>query len=649
MSDLAQNTDLFDKMENVSNADVKPSWKGTFRDFLRLFETQKDQYPNIGALAHERIYNMILAAGTEEQDSFGKKRTKYKFFEDHLYGVEDTVDEIMMYLYSAAQRTEAARRLLLLFGPPSSGKSEIANLLKRGLEKYSRTNEGAVYAIEGSDMHENPFLLVPHEFRAEFAQRYGVAIEGELSPMSRYRLINEFNGKFMDYPIERIYMSEATRVGIGTWLPSDEKAQDISELVGSINLAKIGDVGSDSDPRAYNFDGELNVANRGIMEYIEGLKANEKFLRSNLTATQEKSIKAPRFGLIPIDVFIIMHTNESEFDLFMKEEKYEAYHDRMVVVRAPYNVGIRNEVKIYQKLLDNSTALRRMHMAPNTLETAAMFSVLSRLQPSEGDLTPVKKMKLYNEERVKGYKIEQVADIKRKAPREGMSGISPRFVIDQISFAISKSRSEGRNFVTAIDILRQVNKGIRGRDSFSTEEKTQYEQFIDIARSEYNELLRNDIQKAFFLSFEDEAKVLFNKYLDQVEASCSGTQITDPVTGEKVDPDEKLMSAMENHIGVSNSGRDDFRNEIMRHVATAGRSGKTFDYTQHAGLREAIQKQLFEERKGVIQMTVSTRNPEPEALSRLNDVVKRMVEKQGYTAESANELLKYATAHLFDK
>lgn len=650
-SNVAQDRGLFvDRLKEASDtATPLPKWEGTLGEYLRLFET--GQFPNLGLLSHQRVYDMILAAGTKKVDYFGNTRTRYAFFEDYLYGLESSIDEIISYIASAAQKTETNRRMLLLYGPPSSGKSELVNLIKRGLEKYSLTDRGALFAVKGSKLHENPLLLIPHNLRAEFSVQYGVTIEGELSPHTRWRLENDFKGRFMDFPVERIFFSEANRVGIGTWLPSDTKSQDISELVGDIDYAKIQQYGEEGDPRAYNFDGELFIANRGVMEFIEGLKADEKFLRQCLTATQEKCVKAPRFGLIHVDNFIIMHTNEEEFDSFMHEKRYEAYHDRMYIVRMPHNVGVANEVKIYDKLLKNTDAMKNMHIAPRCLEAAAVFSVLTRLEPpAEGsDFSIIKKMKLYDGQHVRGFKKEQVPDLKKKAKNEGMGGVSPRFIIDQISAAISNAKDEGRNFITSLDVLRTLNRGIFNRDSFTPEQKNTFETYIDSARSEWNDSLRNDIQKAFFLEYEHEARALCENYLDQIDAFCGDQLPRDPVTGEEVELDEDLMSAIEDQIDISSSGRSDFRNEIMRAVGVSARKKVEFDYTQHSQLREGIQKALFEERKGAIRMTVSSRSPDPEALRRLNDVIDRMCEQQGYSAEAANELLKYASAHLFDK
>jgi serine protein kinase len=637
---------FLEELENENALADKPRWKGTFRDFL--MEYKKGRWPNAGILAHQRVRSMILSAGIEKVNHFGVERKKYKFFEDVLFGIEDTIDGIMQYVNSAADRTETSRRLLLLYGPPSSGKSEIVARIKRGLERFTRSDEGAVFAIEGSPMHENPFLLVPDYLREKFAAEYGVVIEGQLSPITQWRLDNEFKGKFMDFPVQQIYFSEAARVGIGTWLPSDTKSQDISELLGGLDYARIQDVGNEADPRAYNFNGELNVANRGVMEFIEGLKADEKFLRANLTATQEKSIKAPRFGLISVDCFIIIHTNEEEFVNFMNEKKYEAYHDRMVMVPAKYNLGYGDEVKIFQKLLYNSDALKHMHLAPHCLEVAGIFAVLSRLEHSEHE-NLMKKMKLYNKEHVKGRKIEEVPDLKRRSPREGMTGISPRFVIDQIAIAISKAKEEDRHYIIPLDVLRQLHEGIRISDRFKPEEKQKFDEYLGYAREELNELIRNDIQKAFFLEFAAEAKALCDTYLDHIEAALSHRKPRDPVTNEEIEVNTKLIESIESQIGITNNGREDFRNEILRAFTSAARKNHPFDYTQHAQLKEAIQKQLFHEREGVIRLTVSSRNPDPEGLKRINEVVERMCDQQGYTPASANAILKYASSHLFPK
>lgn len=378
--------------------------------------------------------------------------------------------------------------------------------------------------------------------------------------------------------------------------------------------------------------------------------SDEKFLRVLLTATQEKKIKSPRFGLIDCDEFIILHTNETEFRSFMSESKYEAYHDRMAMTGITHILSVKDEIKLYDKLLKVNNANKDVHIAPHTLDAAAMFAVLSRIEEPEGkDLSLIKKMKLYNGEYVKGYKEEDAPLIKEKFPNEGYGGISPRFMIDILTTSITKAANNNQKYITGLDVLMQLNSSITSRDVFTSEEKTKYKELVDLSREEWDRKLLSDIQKAFFTSFEAEAKALCENYLDAIDAISSGKKPRDPITGHEKEIDEKLMKSIEDNIGVSSSGRDDFRNEILRMFASSARKGKKFNYIEHTQLREGIEKHMFSERKGYIRTTVATRNPEPEAKNRLNTVISTMIDQYGYTEDSAKEVLKYATAHLFDK
>ena len=225
------------------------------------------------------------------------------------------------------------RRLLLLLGPPSGGKSTLAILLKRGLEEYSHTDEGALYAIKGSPMHESPLSLIPTSLRAAFRESYGVELHGELSPWSRERLEREFEGDYMRMPVERIFLNEASRVGIGTYAPHDPTTADIADLVGSVDLSKVAAVGDEGDPRAWSWSGAVYAASRGVLEMIEILKVKREFLYLLLTLTQEKNVKVSRFPLIHLDETILAHTNLAEFHKFLQEKENEALLDRMVIIR----------------------------------------------------------------------------------------------------------------------------------------------------------------------------------------------------------------------------------------------------------------------------------------------------------------------------
>jgi len=615
-----------------------PPWTGTFQEYLLLVLAS----PSLARGAHSRLYQMIRSKGVEV-DAEGKEH--YAFFDNDLFGIDDPIARVVEYFKAAAVGSDVGKRILLLYGPPSSGKSQLVILMKRGLEEFTTTPEGAVYAIADCPQHEDPLNLIPHALRKQF-QEQGIFIDGELCPLCTLNLREKHQGDINKVPVKRMVFSEKERCGVGTFVPSDPKSQDIAELVGSIDLSTIGEFGSESDPRAYRFDGELNVANRGLMEFIEMLKADERFLYVLLTLAQEKNIKTGRFPLIYADECVIAHTNEVEFNEFMANKKSEALHDRMIMVRIPYNLKVSQEERIYGKLLKLTQAnLQSLHVAPHTFKMASIFAILTRLTvPTLAGLTLMKKLKLYDGEDVEGFRVKDVKSIKEGAgPREGMDGASPRFIINRMSTALIKPDTK---CVNPIDTLRAIQDGIDMETKFVAKEKETYKGLIAEARREYDEIARNDVQKAFFVSFEKEALTLLDNYLDNVEAHLDKTKLLDPVTGEEVPPNEKLMRSIEEKVQVPDHGKESFRNEIFRKVAMANRRGEKFDYTTHDKLKAAIENQLFEERRDTIKLTITSRSPDPEHLRKLNEVVDTLVTREGYCTECANELLKYVSSLL---
>jgi serine protein kinase len=628
--------DIFKKIDEHAQKHRVSHWQGTFRDYLPLVLEQ----PKLAQLAHARIYDMVRSYGVDVDDQ-GNER--FHFFARELFGIDDALAKVVEYLKAAALGSDVGKRILMLYGPPSSGKSQLVILLKRGLEEYTYTAAGAVYAIADCPQHENPLHLIPQALRQDFLDTYGLYIEGELCPMCALNLRDTYAQDIYRVPVTRLFFSEKDRLGIGTFVPSDPKSQDISELVGSLDLATVGEYGAESDPRAYRFDGELNIANRGMIEFIEMLKADERFLYILLTLTQEKNIKTGRFSLIYADEFVIAHTNEAEFKEFLADKKSEALQDRMIMVQMPYNLKVSAEVQIYEKLLKRAN-LGSLHLAPHALEVAAMFAVLSRLEePKLAGLTLVKKLRLYDGQEVEGFRQKDLKLIKAQTEREGMDGISPRFVINRISSSLIRPHTA---CINPIDVLRAIKDGFDTHGAFKREDREKFDNLIADVRREYDEIARNDVQKAFFVSFEQEALTLLDNYLDHVEAYLDDKKLLDPVTEEEREPDEKLMRSIEEKVKVPESGKDAFRNEVFRKVAMAQRRGERFDYTTHEKLKEAIEKQLFEERRDTIKLTVSTRNPDQDQLRKINEVVDTLVRKEGYCAECANELLKYVSSLL---
>lgn len=623
--------DILNKVKNDREAEKQLGWEGTFAEYLELVK----ENPTIAQTAHSRVYNMIKSAGVTEKDN----RKMYQFFGLAIFGLESAIESLVEeYFHPAARRLDVRKRILLLMGPVSGGKSTIVSLLKRGLEQYSRTDEGAVYAIKNCPMHEDPLHLIPQHLREDFYEEYGIRIEGSLSPLNTMRLEKEYGGRIEDVKVKRIFFSEDKRVGIGTFSPSDPKSQDIADLTGSIDFSTIAEFGSESDPRAYRFDGELNKANRGMMEFQEILKSDEKFLWHLLSLTQEGNFKAGRFALISADELIIAHTNESEYKSFISNKKNEALHSRMIVMPIPYNLKVSEEERIYKKMIQESD-IADVHVAPHALRAAAIFSILTRLKESKKQTVDVvKKMRLYDGESVEGYNQIDVEDLLNEYADEGMSGIDPRYVINRISSTIIRKEIPSIN---ALDVLRSLKEGLNQHPSISKDDLEKYLNYISIARKEYDEIAKKEVQKAFVYSYEESAKTLMDNYLDNVEAYCNQNKLRDPLTGEEMNPDEKLMRSIEEQIGISENAKKGFREEILIRLSAYARKGKRFDYQSHERLREAIQKKLFADLKDVVKITTSSKTPNESQLKKINEVIARLIDEHGYNSVSANELLRY--------
>ncbi|RIK35345.1 MAG: protein prkA, partial [Chloroflexi bacterium] len=539
---------LLERLEAFRAEEQRLHWKGTFAEYFDMVVRD----PRLARLAHARIYDMIVSAGVEHDE---RGVANYRFFAEDVFGIERSLAQVVEYFHSAAQRMEVRKRILLLMGPVGGGKSTIVSLLKRGLEQYTRTEDGAVYAIGGCPMHEEPLHLIPEPLRPEIEREYGIYIEGDLCPACRWRLENEFGGRAEDMPVRRVAFSEKHRLGIGTFSPSDPKSQDISELVGGIDLSTIGEVGSESDPRAYRFDGELNVSNRGLMEFIEMLKTDERFLYVLLTLSQEQNIKTGRFSMIYADEVVVSHTNEHEYESFVGNRKSEALQDRIILVKVPYNLRVRDEVAIYRKLLRQS-ATSAVHLAPGTLETAATFAILSRLEESKkAGMSLLKKLKLYDGQSVDGFTPKDVKELQDEAIREGMDGVSPRYIINRLSAAIVRDET---TCVNAIDALRALRDGLEQHTSIGREERERLLNLIAEARREYDEYAKREVQRAFVYAYEESAKTLLDNYLDNVEAFCNKTRVRDPFTEEESEPDERLMRSIEEQIGITENGKRQF-------------------------------------------------------------------------------------------
>ena len=446
-----------------------------------------------------------------------------------------------------------------------------------------------------------------------------------------------------DVRVKRIVLSEQDRMGIGTFQPKDEKNQDSTELTGDINYRKIAEYGSDSDPRAFNFDGEFNVANRGIIEFIEVLKLDVAFLYDLLGASQEHKVKPKKFAQTDIDEVIIGHTNEPEYRRLQNNEFMEALRDRTVKIDVPYVTRLSDEIKIYEKDY-NPKKVKGKHIAPHTIEMAAMWAVLTRLEPpNNASLTLLQKLKLYNGKTLPGFTEENIKELREEATSEGMHGISPRYVQDKISNALvahldSKS-------INPFMVMNELEAGLKHHSLITSDDvRAKYRELLGVVKEEYENIVKNEVQRAIAAD-EDALKRLCGNYIDNVKAYTQREKVRNKFTGQYEEPDERLMRSIEEKIDIPDSRKDDFRREIMNYIAALMMDGKTFDYKSNERLYKALQLKLFEDQKDTIKLTsLVSQVVDKDTQAKIDVVKSRLIRDFGYDDESATDVLNYVAS-----
>ncbi len=650
----------------------KTHWEGSFEEYLDIVA----EHPEVTRTAYQRLYDMILSHGTDEAFENKEKIIRYKFFTEYaakhgdgIYGIDRPLMQLVNAFKSAAKGYGTERRVLLLHGPVGSAKSTIARLLKRGLEDYSRADSGMLFSFawKGRDgapsqkcpMHEDPLNLVPLELRPTLLAKLNaghkagdieVTIRGDLCPFCR-QMFNErlaqhdgdWSRMLEDIKVYRLILSEQDRVGVGTFQPKDEKNQDSTELTGDINYRKIAEYGTDSDPRAFNFDGELNIANRGLVEFIEVLKLDVAFLYDLLGASQEHKIKPKKFAQTDIDEVILGHTNEPEYKRLQNNEFMEALRDRTVKIDIPYVTRLKDEIKIYEKDF-NPQRVKGKHIAPHTIEIAAMWAVLTRLvQPKHANLTLLQKLKLYNGKTLPGFTEDNVTELKREAVNEGMHGISPRYIQDKISNAIVAHPDE--DSVNPFMVIHELETGLRHHSLITSQEQLQhYRELLSVVKEEYEDIVKNEVQRAIAAD-EDALARLCSNYIDNVKAYTQREKVRNRYTGNYEEPDERLMRSVEEKIDIPEGRKDDFRREIMNYIGALAIDGKRFDYKTNERLQKALELKLFEDQKDTIKLTSLVSNVVDKATQEKIDVVKsRLIRNYGYNESSATDVLTFVAS-----
>ena len=643
----------------------------TFAEYLELVAEQ----PDVTRTAYQRLYDMVMSHGVEEPYENKERLARYKFFTeyaarhgDSVYGLDRPLMQLVNTFKAAAQGYGTERRVLLLHGPVGSSKSTIARLLKRGLEEYSRIDAGKLFSfgwklpdggLHKCPMHEEPLKLIPKDVRPKLLAElnvnakpaaYGVQIKGEVCPFCRHTFnerLAQYSGDWVkvlgDIVVFRLLLSEQDRIGIGTFQPKDEKNQDSTELTGDINYRKIAEYGTDSDPRSFNFDGELNIANRGIVEFIEVLKLDVAFLYDLLGASQEHKIKPKKFAQTDIDEVILGHTNDPEYKRLQNNEFMEALRDRTVKIDIPYVTRLTDEVRIYEKDF-NAARVKAKHIAPHTIEVAAMWAILTRLSPPKhAGLTLLQKLKLYNGKSLPGFTEDNIADLKKESADEGMHGISPRYIQDKISNALVTHTDEDN--INPFMVLHELEAGLRHHSLINDDETLKhYRDLLSVVKSEYEDIVKNEVQRA--ISADEEALVrLCGNYIDNVRSYTLREKVKNRYTGTAEEPDERLMRSIEEKIDIPEGRKDDFRREIMNYIGALAIDGKRFDYRTNERLQKALELKLFEDQKDTIKLTSLVSSVMDKATQEKIDVVKsRLIRNYGYNDSSATDVLNFVAS-----
>ena len=625
--------DIRKLLEGAKRERGGPAWEGAFEEYLNMAVAD----PGVARLSHACLYDMVQWAGVSPGP---EGVARYNLFSGQIFGLDWALDRVVSTFRAAAAGSDVRKRILLLVGPTGSGKSTIVNLLKDGLERYSSSDDGAVYVIKGCPMQEEPLHLVPEGQRLELAKD-GLRIEGELCPRCRYNLRQEYGGDIGSVKVRRVVFSRAVGTGMGHFVATTQP-QDVSNLVGSADASLLGDDQFEGQGKGFGLDGELEVANRGIMEFDQIFRSDDQILAVLLGVAQEQAVKLNSFGSVYVDEVIIAESSEEEYRSLPDNAETAALLDRLIVVKTPYNLRVQDEVKVYRKLLGESLLVGAEpahdgRIAPLTLQVAAMVSVLSRLEIGRmgsglPKASPLDKMRLYDGQVVPPYTMEYVQRVKEALPREGMFGLSPRYVANRLSDTLA--RDEG--CLTPSKALKSLVEGLRERAGMGREDAERIIRHVGEAIGEYKDLAIREVQRAATEKFQERADELFQAYVQGLESLLGDRQ---------EEPDEGLMRRVEGGLGMKDGERPTFRREVWE---AYGHLSQPWLHAPGYGsiptLKLAIENLLFP-RRDEVRLIIDPGSPDPERQL----IIQRLISEQGHCQECADDLMEFAWRTLIGK
>jgi serine protein kinase len=644
--------------------------------------------PKVARNAHQRVADMFDFYGSEYDEDDGV--VEYKLAsedpvndgENTFYGrvIHEAIHEFVNKVKSGARGLGPQKRIKLLLGPVGSGKSDFDRQVRRYFEHYTTLDDGRLYTfrwtnlcdvihdqdpaddVVRSPMNQDPMVLLPQEQRErviddineELDAPYTIRNEQALDPASEFymdRLLAHYDDDLQavlenHVEVMRLVADENMRQAIETFEPKDKKNQDETELTGDVNYSKIAVYG-ESDPRAFDYSGAFCNANRGIFSGEELLKLQREFLYDFLHATQEQTIKPKNNPRIDIDQVIVGRTNMPEYKDKKGDEKMEAFNDRTKRIDFPYVLQYEAEASIYRKMLRNAD-LPDIIVEPHTLEMAGLFGVLTRIEePDTGAVSLVQKAKAYNGERDEAEDID-VKKLRDEAAEtaeigEGMEGVSPRFIGDEIAEAIMDSMHRSRNFLSPLTTFNHLEGNLENHGSIPEERFETYHRYLELVREEYKERAIEDVRHA--LAYDvDEIQRQGEKYMDHVMAYIDDDTVEDEITGREQEPDEQFLRGVEEKLDLPEDRKDDFRQEVSNWVSRRAREGDTFNPQDNDRLRRALERKLWEDKKHNINFSALVSSGEMDDEER-NQWIDALIE-QGYSEDGAAEVLEFAGAEV---
>jgi serine protein kinase len=600
--------DLSAMMKGIQQDARELSREVTFETYLDMVRRDR----RLTRLSHELIHDMIVGAGMAP-GPYGS--TQYSLFRDRLFGVDDAISQVVEYFGGAARRLEVRKRILLLIGPPGSGKSTLVNTIKEGLEDYTRTAAGAVYAIKGCPVYENPLHLIPRQRRGGLR---GLYVEGELCPYCGWLVRNVYKHDVTRVPVQRFSFSVSQGIGIGTYVATDPGSEDLARLVGSVDLSQLrASTDRQAARQAYRLDGELNAANRGLVDLIEILKMDERFLAVLLALSQEQVVKLSGRGTMYADEAIVAHSNLAEYDDLVADPKAAALLDRLVVVRMGYPLAVRDEVRVYEKMIEGS-GLRKTALSPLALQAAATFAVLTRMSPASGGWTLARKLHYYSGRFVQGVRPGDLDSV-REGPQDGTFGFSPRYVMNQLSRALSSRNG----CLTGGVVLEALWEGLEQRAGFGDSDREAAAEVFAAASAEYDELVKRAIRRALVPGFLRQAQTRARNARRDLESwSKSG--------GGGLDAFRPLERALD----VPYFRRDDVRKELLGLLRAAGDSEEL--YMADPRIEEAIDRTLL---PSWSEASAAIGSEKPGARTKLRNT---LVGEWGFPEPCAEDVIEHA-------